>query len=299
MASHTMLGRVSALTLIVTLSIIGMPLLAHAEGDETPLAPRRLTIQGRPLWQLRTSTPGGFVLTGLPGQDTGAIRGVAVDAGGQPFAEHRVRLTRVFTVGERRAEQVTTSRTDPQGQFSFTELAPSDYEIDVLRGSDVIVSALVALTASMMVVEGLRVTESIGDRVVYSFHDLAQRADPGWTVEVLDRQGNEFTGELLQVSEATLTISVDEDRREFSEGDILRVTRPPRGMSRSKGAWIGAGLGFAGMLALVGACNGSNDTCADELVGGLSSVFLIGAPVAGALVAGRKGEELLFQADGP
>ena len=232
-------------TLVVTLSMIVIPLLAHAEGDETPLAPRRLTIQGRPLWQLRASTPGGFVLTGLPGQDAGAIHGVAVDAGGQPFAE-----------------QVTTSTTDSQGRFSFTELAPSDYEIDVLRGSDVIASALVALTDGMMVVEGLRVTEPIGDRVVYSFHDLGQRAETGWTVEVLDRQGNEPTGDLEEILGSSLTVAVDGALQTFEEENVLRVSRPPRGRSQVLGGLIGFGIGLGIVAGVAGACSaGGDDAC--------------------------------------
>ena len=291
----------STLTLVVTLSMIAIPLLAHAEGDETPLAPRRLTIQGRPLWQLRVSTPGGFVLTGLPGQDAGAIRGVAVDAGGQPFAEHNVRLTRVFTVGERRAEQVTTSTTDSQGRFSFTELAPSDYEIDVLRGSDVIASALVALTASMMVVEELRVTEPIGDRVVYSFHDLAQRAETGWTVEVLDRQGNETTGDLEEISGSSLTVAVDGASQTFEEENVLRVSRPPRGRSRVLGGLIGFGIGLGIVAGVAGACSaGGDDACGGGGSAGQNAIawgFMLGGATLGAIMIHPTEEELLYQGE--
>ncbi len=47
MTTSLTIRRMSALTIIVTLFIIGMPLPAHADGEESP--PRVLTVQGQPL----------------------------------------------------------------------------------------------------------------------------------------------------------------------------------------------------------------------------------------------------------
>ena len=64
MESHTMVGRVSALVLIVTLSIIGMPITAIASGDDDPVQSRRLTIHGQPLSEvLRAPATNSAMLT--------------------------------------------------------------------------------------------------------------------------------------------------------------------------------------------------------------------------------------------
>ena len=105
--------RVSALTLVVALSLIGIPLPAHAEGGESPL----LTINGLPLSQLLNRTAPGdpLAVAGLLGQETGQISGVALDEDGQPLAAQAVQLKQVFTSQGRRAEQVSgrdTTNTD-------------------------------------------------------------------------------------------------------------------------------------------------------------------------------------------
>ena len=256
---------------------------------------RVLTIHGQPLWQLRNAPSAGFTLASLLEQENGEISGVAVDAEGQPLAEQTVRVTPVFTVGNSRANQVMgISTTDTQGRFSFTGLQPSEYEVQVLLADEVVASAPVTLTESAMQVGDVKVTELAEGRVVHSFQDLAQRAEQGLTVSVLDRVGNEMTGEIVEISGSSLTLSVDGNRRELPESEVLRVTRPPHGMSRSTGAWIGAGLGFAGVIA-VAAGSYNTGRCSHE-ADAVSPAFLIGGPVAGALITGRKDEELLFQA---
>ena len=53
-----LIRRVCALTLVVALSIIGIPLPASAAGDEDPAPARRLTIQGQPLAHAVGTMPG-------------------------------------------------------------------------------------------------------------------------------------------------------------------------------------------------------------------------------------------------
>ena len=204
-----LIRRVSALTLVVTVSLVCMSLPAHAADEESPVVARSrvLTIHGQPLWQLHSASPGKFTLASLSVQENGEISGVAVDADGQPLAEHTVRVTRVFTVGNSQGEQVmATGTTDTQGRFSFTGLQPSDYEVAVLLADDVVASALVTLTERAMQVSDVRVTELEEGRVVHSFQDLAQRAEPGLTVSVLDHVGNEMIGEIVEISGSSLTL---------------------------------------------------------------------------------------------
>ena len=77
----------SALALVVTLSLVGIHLPAHA-GEESP----PLTLNGHPLSQLLNSAAPGdlFRLAGLLEQETGQISGVLLDEDGQPLADQRV-----------------------------------------------------------------------------------------------------------------------------------------------------------------------------------------------------------------
>ena len=67
-------------------------------------------------------------------------------------------------------------------------------------------------------------------------------------------------------------------------------------MSRSKGAWIGFGLGSAVALGIGVACAGDSG-CPEALLG-VATLGFFGGPVAGALLAGQTEEELLFQSGG-
>ena len=77
----------SALALVVTLSLMGIPLPAHA-GEESP----PLTLNGHPLSQLLNGAAPGdpFRLAGLLEQETGEVSGVASDSEGQPLADRTV-----------------------------------------------------------------------------------------------------------------------------------------------------------------------------------------------------------------
>ncbi len=59
MKSNRIISRLFALCLVVTLTVIGMPVLASAAGDDDPVPARRLTTQGQPLSQFLTTTAVG------------------------------------------------------------------------------------------------------------------------------------------------------------------------------------------------------------------------------------------------
>ena len=133
--------------------------------------------------------------------------------------------------------------------------------------------------------------------VARSFQNLADRVEPDMTLSVIDTAGKEIAGTLADLSATSLTLLIDGNPRELPEGDVLRVTRPPHGMSRLRGGLIGAGVGFAGMAAIGVACTTANehgDGCGSEVPVIGFGVF-VGSIVAGALLAGRTEEELLFQ----
>ena len=100
MKSFLLVRRVASLTLVVTLSLIGIPLPLHAADDESPPS-RILTINGLPFSQVLNRTAPGdpLALAGTLAQDTGQISGLALDGEGQPMADHTVRLTRIVMVG--------------------------------------------------------------------------------------------------------------------------------------------------------------------------------------------------------
>ena len=161
-----MVRRISALALVVTLSLVGMPLPAHAADEEPPVVAGRhvLTIHGQPLWQLRNASPGGFTLASLLEQENGEIRGVAVTGDDQPLADHTIRAKRILIGENTRSERIVgTTRTDAEGQFSFTGLTASEYLVEVLRGDEVVGSTSLLLAEGAMQVSGVAVSVSNGD----------------------------------------------------------------------------------------------------------------------------------------
>ena len=154
--------RIVALPLVLTLSLIGIPLPAHAAEGESP-PPRVLTFNGRPLSELLhgRATGAPWALPALLQQEDGQISGVALDAEGRPLAEHAVELKRIFTTngGLRAAVISGTDTTNTAGGFSFTGLQVSDYVVEVLRDGEVVASAPSTLVAGAMQVTGLTVAE--------------------------------------------------------------------------------------------------------------------------------------------
>ena len=148
--------RASALTLVVTLSLIGIPFPASAESPP-------LTINGLPLSQVlrRTALGDPLALAGLLGQETGQISGVAVTSDGQALAEHTIRAKRI-TIGENtRLERIVgTTTTDAEGQFSFTGLAASEYLVEALRDDEVVGSTPLVLAEGAMQVSGVSISAS-------------------------------------------------------------------------------------------------------------------------------------------
>ena len=125
--------RISALTLVLTLSLIGVPLPAHAADGESP--PH--TINGLPLSRFLNRTATGDPLVGLLGQETGQISGVLLDEDGQPLADRRVELDRPSSEGQGRLA-VTT---DTNGTFLYTNLGPGRYEVQYRVDDEVVATS--------------------------------------------------------------------------------------------------------------------------------------------------------------
>ena len=145
------------LTLVATLSLMGIPLPAHAAGEES----RALTIHGLPLSKFlnRRATGDPLRLAGFLAQESGRISGVALGGEGRPLVQHAVQLTRTSTVGGSAAEQIGgTGTTDMAGGFSFTGLPAGNYLVEVLRGGEVVASTPTTLAEGAMHVTGLTVT---------------------------------------------------------------------------------------------------------------------------------------------
>ena len=141
-----------ALALATAVSVIGTPLPASAAGDELPAgAPHHaLTLGGLPLSQFAGATAvlGSRVLrVGLSEQGSGQIRGVALDAAGQPLADCAVGLRVVSDQGVAATSVVARTTTNERGVFSFAGLGQGRYIVDLRSDDQVVVTSGVILLA--------------------------------------------------------------------------------------------------------------------------------------------------------
>lgn len=87
----------------------------------------------------------------------GQISGAAKNQGGQPLANHTVRLRNVGS-----GQIAGTATTSAGGQFTFTNLAAGNYVIEVVdaAGQVVATSTTLTLSAATMTLTGVAVTAS-------------------------------------------------------------------------------------------------------------------------------------------
>ena len=134
MTTYSVTRRILALVLRVAVSVIGAPLSARAAGDgKVGVSECHLTLNRRRLSQLlntTVSTDGGILLPGRLDQGTGQISGVALDAEGQPLADHPVELLGVSEQGAA-TSVVAAMATNTNGGFSFPGLSQGRYLVDV------------------------------------------------------------------------------------------------------------------------------------------------------------------------
>ena len=279
MHTRSAFRRISALTLVVTLSLIAMPRPTSAASEEEGAGARHrgLTINGQPLSQLlnaTVTTRGAFPLAGLLEQADGQISGVVVDATGQPVADQRVELRRPSSEGPLRL--VTT--TDTNGQFVYGRLGPGRYEVELRdEGRVIATSGPIELSEGAMRVSGVtvafppapaqwrplstaapdRLARTSADRllggqpVAESFETLPSILEPGHEVVVMDNEGRRTRGRVLSISRDQLVISRPRrlffrpaQERAFAEGTVRRIEIVD---STKNGILIGAAVG-AGLV---------------------------------------------------
>ena len=155
MKTDSVARRMSALTLVVTVFVIGMPVPVGAAGEEVVAVARHsgLTLNGRPLSEFVGATPtvrGRFPPASLLEHEGGHISGVALDAQGQPLADHAVELIGVSEQGAA-TSVVAAMTTNANGGFSFPGLSQGRYLVDVRTdGRLVATSGPVVLAAGGM-----------------------------------------------------------------------------------------------------------------------------------------------------
>lgn len=142
---------------------------------------------------------------------------------------------------------------------------------------------------------------TVAQTAASSFAELQGRLKINQTVyvrylrpgDVAGGYGLGIKGRVLELSGSTLRLSVDGQRREFSERDVLVISE--RRKSRGKGALIGLAIGGGlGLLNLSKWCSGSDsDSCANA-TGALVGLAGLGAAL-GAAVAPEH-ERILFLA---
>ncbi len=160
-----MIRRILALSLVVTLASMGVPVPANASGEqEQPSAPNRvLTLNGQPIRQFLSPTGhsrDAVLFSGLiqAQPSNGQISGVALDREGRRLVQHEVQLKRVFELGGQRVTGVATTTTDASGRFSFTGLYAGSCEVEVLIDEEPFTTP-VELSAGAMVVSRVVVSQ--------------------------------------------------------------------------------------------------------------------------------------------
>ena len=152
--------------LAITLSVIGMPLPARAGSDEAPASARHLTLNGHRLSHLLNTTAVTGQSLGVLEQGAGQISGVALDAEGDPLADHPVELLGVSEQGAA-TSVVARTTTSAAGGFSFPELGQGRYVVELRVHEQVIATSgpitLAEGGATFVQVGGLAVQPSTTD----------------------------------------------------------------------------------------------------------------------------------------
>ena len=152
MRTDSIARRISALTIVVAVLVVGMPSPVGAAGEDVVPFARHggLTLNGRPLSGFVGATAavrGPFPLASLLEQERGQIRGVALDGVGQSVTGETVQLRHVGPP----TEVVATTATDANGRFSFAALGAGRYIVDLrIAGKVVATSGLFSLAEGGM-----------------------------------------------------------------------------------------------------------------------------------------------------
>ena len=235
--------RTSALALVVTLSVMGTALPAHAAEESPPL-----TLNGRPLSQFPDARAAGGPtrLSVLLDQESGQISGVLLGEDRPPLSEQPVELDS----SEGSLRLVAT--TNANGVFSYTGLGPGRYEVLYRVDGDVRArSGPLDLGAGAMQVDNVTPTLGGQGEVARSFQDLSTRVEPGAELFVIDASGNEMIGDLLEISDSSLGLRVGQNRLDLAESNVVRIEGPPDPVWN--GIAIGAGIAAGAALGIVGA----------------------------------------------
>ncbi len=135
--------------------------------------------------------------------------------------------------------------------------------------------------------------------VASNFAELRFTVKPGDTVYVTDDAGQERRARILELSPASLSLSVNGTRRDFSEAEVRRIRQ-----RRPDSLWNGAAIGAASVMALstVGAIAFS-DRDEDEAFGWADVGFIcylgaIGAGVGTGIDALIQGRKVIYESAG-
>ncbi len=124
-----------------------------------------------------------------------------------------------------------------------------------------------------------------------NFDQLRHALKPAEPIVLTAASGNIVRGRVLDISPSVLTLSVDGQRREYVEDDVLKITQRRHG-NIGKGAAIGAAIGAGiGMLGIV-ASHGSD--CGQCLTAYLLAFTGVGAAGGAAVAASSSSDHLLF-----
>lgn len=136
--------------------------------------------------------------------------------------------------------------------------------------------------------------------VAGNFQELSLKVKPGDTVYVTDDAGQERKARILELSRASLVLSVDGTRRELGETSVRRIRR-----RLPDSLWNGAAIGAASVMTLstVGAVafadRGEGESFGWSDVGFICYLGAIGAGVGTGIDALIQGRKVIYETPGP
>jgi len=129
-------------------------------------------------------------------------------------------------------------------------------------------------------------------RPAESWPEAVRRLEPGAPVAVTDTAGTEVRGKVAAVSDASLTLNVAQESRQFDFKDVRQVRRD--GDSLWNGLAIGAGFGLVGAGLPDNRCSGQPLKCDDKQIPERITFFVVATAAGVGIDALKRDRRILY-----